>query len=319
MIAEDVLRLIQMNYQPAFMYENQDALTSVDVGLMGLAGKDGPLLTVQEDIRRQIKAAPGKEATVEAMFNQLESKVRTFDALAWEIPRLVRGALLHPRLRRLLGMSDGVFPTGIPRWLVFPALRVAHTINTAAVCQQFNLAAANIWFGGEILVGATFGLAAAGDWAHEAASYVMTSQADVDIGSTIDVPVLNTILRFRDTNEGITLRKDVLDQLRVNAGAEFVASVNAGLKRNLPFSSLDRPRRTFAALLATETNNGKLTRAVSYNPLYSDAALSLWRKRSLEELRLVCEKEKIGPYDLCPCGSGEKMKFCCREALTRAD
>ncbi len=319
LVKEDALRFVHLTAQPSYIYDNQEALTSVDVALMGLGGKSGALLTAREDIRRQLKAQPGNESAAEALMARLESKVHVFDCEGWEIPRLIRGALLHPRLRRLIGLSDGIFPTAIPRWLVFPCLRVAHTISTAAVCQQFNLAAANIWFGGEILVGATFGLAAAGDWAHEAASYVMASESDVDLGGAFDLSVLETILKFRNTPEGVTLRKDVLDQLRVNAGSEFIASVNAGMKRSLPFASLEKPRRTFATLMAKGSGNSRLTRAISYNPLYSDKSLSLWRKRSLNELRAVCAAKHIGTYDLCPCGSGEKLKFCCLEALKSED
>jgi len=316
LIKEDALRFVHVVAQPAYIYESAESLTSVDVGLMGLGGKDGPFQTAHEDIRRQLKAVPGKETTVEALFSQLEAKVQVFDSAAWEVARLIRGALLHPRLRRILGFSDGILPSSIPRWLVFPALRAAHTVSTAALCQQFNLAAANIWFGGEILVGATFGLAAARDWAHEAASYVMTSQADIDIGATIDAAVLRTILKFRNTSEGVALRNEVLQQLKVNAGSEFISSVNAGLKRNIPFTSLDKPRRAFAALLAAEWSGTHLTRAISFNPFYSDASISLWRKRSLKELRELCEARKLGLYDPCPCGSGEKLKFCCIEALS---
>ncbi|MBZ5540999.1 MAG: SIR2 family protein [Acidobacteriia bacterium] len=318
LVKEDVLRFVHVNAQPGYIYDSSESLTSVDVGLIGLSGRDGVLATAQEHIRRQIKAAPGMEAAAEVLLTQLESKVHVFDSESWEVARLVRGALLHPRLRRLLGMSDGIFPMAIPRWLVFPALRVAHTVNTAVVCQQFNLAAANIWFGGEIIVGATFGLAATRDWAHEAASYVMTSQADIDLGATMDVTVLRTILKFRNTSEGVALRQEVLEQLKVNAGSEFISSVNAALKRNIPFTSLDKPRRVFAALLAAESSVPRLTRAISHNQFYSDAAISFWRKRSLQELNAVCEARKIGPYDPCPCGSGEKLKFCCLEALRSA-
>jgi len=315
LIKEDVLRFVHVVAQPGYLYESAESLTSVDVGLMGLKGKAEQFQTAQEDIRRQLKAVPGKETAVEALLSQLETKVQVFDSVAWEVARLVRGALLHPRLRRILGFSDGILPSSIPRWLVFPALRAAHTVSMAALCQQYNLAAAHIWFGGEILVGATFGLAAARDWAHEAASYVMTGQADIDIGVTIDAAVLRTILKFRNTSEGVALRNEVLQQLKVNAGSEFISSVNAGLKRNIPFTSLDTPRRAFAALLASESSGTRLTRAISFNPLYSDASISLWRKRSLKELRAVCEARKIEPYDPCPCGSGEKLKFCCMEAL----
>jgi hypothetical protein len=218
-----------------------------------------------------------------------------------------------------LGISDGIFPMAMPRWLVFPALRVGHTVLTAALCQNFNLAAANIWFGGEILVGATFGLAAARDWAHEAASYTMTSQADFDIGAVMDAATLKAILNFRNTGEGVELRREVLEQLRVNAGAEFISSVNAGLKRNIPFKKLDASRRIFSALLAAEADGDRLTRAISNNQFYCDTAISYWRKCSLSELMAVCEARKIETYDPCPCGSGEKLKFCCLGALKTAE
>jgi hypothetical protein len=319
LISEDVLRFVHITAQPAYIYESADSQTSVDVGLMGAKGKEGAFLTVSEDIRRQFEAARGNEAAAEALFADLEARVTTFDINKWEIPRLVRGALLHPRLRRLLGFSDGIFPTTIPRWLVFPALRVAHTVNTAALCQHFNLAAANIWFGGEVLVGAAFGLTSARDWAHEVASYVVTSQADIDIGSMVNASVLEAILTFRNTSEGIELRREVLEQLKVNAGSEFIASVNAGLKRSMPFSKLDRARRAFSALIAAESGELQLTRAVSFNSLYSDGGISLWRARSLEQLNELCRLRRIGPYDPCPCGSGEKLKFCCLEALKAVD
>jgi len=315
LVKEDLLRFVHVPSEPGYIYDSNESLTSVDIGLMGRTAKDGGALKVPEEIRRQITAAPGKEAVGEALFADLEGKVIVFDNQTWEIPRLVRGALLHPRLRRLIGMSDGVFPTTIPRWLLFPALRVAHTISTAALCQQFNLAATKLWFGGEVLVGATFGLAAARDWAHEAANYVIASQTDVDVGSTFDLPLLRTILKFRGTSSGIELRKELLEQLKVNAGSEFISSVNAGLKRNLPFTSLDKSRRVFSALLTAVSSGTGATPAIWHNPYYSDDVIELWRKRSLTELQGVCRLRKIETYDPCPCGSGEKLKFCCLEAL----
>jgi hypothetical protein len=319
LVYEDVLRFVHVLSEPGYIYESSDSLTSVDVGLIARAKQAGGTLSVPEEIRRQVKAEAGRETEAELLFEQLESKVLTFDSQIWSVPTLVRGALLHPRLRRPIGMSDGVFPTAIPRWLVFPALRVAHTINTAALCQQFNLAAAKLWFGGEMLVGATFGLAAARDWAHEAANYVALGQPDLDLGAAFNIPLLQTILKFRNTNEGTNFRRDLIDQLKVNAGSEFISSVNAALKRNVPLAALAKSHRTFSALLGAMSSNTRPTPAIWHNSYYSDNALQLWRKRSLEELLRICSERKIGIYDRCPCGSGEKLKFCCVEALSSSD
>jgi hypothetical protein len=315
LVNEDVLRFVHIIAQPGYLYE-KDSMVSADIGVMGLSGKENRFQDIGESLRRSFKPAPGKENIFDGLLALLESKVIKFDSEKAEVARLVRGALLHPRLRRLLGFSDGILPSAIPRWLVFSALRAAHTVNTAVLCQEIKVAAANVWFGSETLVGATFGLASVRDWAHEAATYVIANQADIDLEAVIDPSVLRTILRFRETSEGRNLRVEVLEQLQTNAGSEFTASVNAGLKRNLPLSSLEKPKRVFATLLASEPTHSSLTRAVSINPMYADSATALWRKRSLGELRAICDARKIGPYDSCPCLSGEKLKFCCVQALS---
>ena len=48
---------------------------------------------------------------------------------------------------------------------------------------------------------------------------------------------------------------------------------------------------------------------------YANIALSLWRKGSHHEFNTYCLQNHIGPYDLCPCGSGDKVRFCCEMAL----
>ena len=314
LVASDALQFIHVPKEPACIYEAADSLIG-DLGLVGAASEIRRIRSPQEEIRRQITFVPGREAEAEQLVRDLEARVLTFDGESWNVPQLARGALLHPSVRRLIGMSEGVRPTTIPRWLVFPALRVAHVVSTAMLCQQFNLAAAKVWFGGEMLVGAIFGLAAARDWAHEAASYVVAGQADIDIGAMFNVSSLKAILKFRDTQEGVALRKEALEQLRVNAGTEFISSVNAGLKRNISFPSLDKSRRVLSALLAAEAPRSGLTLGIWHNPYYSDASISLWRKRCREELHSLCAERHIGIYDQCPCGSGEKFKFCCHAAL----
>ena len=78
---------------------------------------------------------------------------------------------------------------------------------------------------------------------------------------------------------------------------------------------MDQARRQFVNLYVSPTNLQQ-PRAMFWNDTRSaDQALRLWRGRSLRELNEICRKAGISQYDPCPCGSGEKLKFCCEESL----
>lgn len=272
---------------------------------------------MDEEIRRQLKPAAAREGEVEKLFVELSLHVSLFDDTRFLISNLTRGALLHPSVQRLLGMSDAVLPTNIPRWITFPVIRLAYTIRAGCACEKFGLPATKIAFGGEVLVGAAFAVAAANDWSDSIASYVLTSSFNTELGAfaASNPGIFQSILAFRETPEGISLRREILDELAVNAGTEFVGSVNAGLRRMIPTSVMNSARNRMSGLLFRVPKGPPVVPAVWTNALNSDSAISLWRARSLQMLEAECSKLKIGDYDLCPCGSGEKLRFCCRRAL----
>jgi len=68
-------------------------------------------------------------------------------------------------------------------------------------------------------------------------------------------------------------------------------------------------------LLIADGVVSKMTHALWNNPAYAVKALSLWRNQSGNTLKRCCLRERIGMMDRCPCGSGEKLKFCCAESL----
>src|SRR4029077_14062301 len=41
LVKQDILRFVHVNAQPSYIYDTEESLTSVDVGVMGLSGKDG--------------------------------------------------------------------------------------------------------------------------------------------------------------------------------------------------------------------------------------------------------------------------------------
>jgi hypothetical protein len=127
--------------------------------------------------------------------------------------------------------------------------------------------------------------------------------------------ILTAIVKFRETQDGIVLRRRIREILSTNEGNEFIAAVNGGLKRNIPLRLLEQARNQLSGLLVAQSSRYPLTGAVWNTIPNSDSALHLWRKRSLQMLEGHCLENHIGPYDLCPCKSGAKLRFCCLDPL----
>jgi hypothetical protein len=303
--------------QPVVMFRTVDAQDGGDIGLLGASGPDGNPLTIDQQIRNWIHPAPGHDVGVNQLIDTLTANVSTFDHARFNIPSLTRGAMLHPSARRLLGLSAAIFPASFPRWVRFPIIRLAHTIVAGCACDNFNLAATKIGFGSEILVGAAFAVSAARDWADSVSSYVLTGRFNSDLGAYVEATpsIWTTILAFRDTQPGTQLRREILQELATNAGAEFVASVNAGLRHIVPTAVMDNARDQLTGLLFRSSRESPAVPAVWTNVRNSDAIARLWRARSRKELDAHCRAFGIRPQDRCPCRSGEKLKDCCSEAL----
>jgi hypothetical protein len=135
-----------------------------------------------------------------------------------------------------------------------------------------------------------------------------------DLGAFIqqNPQVLFSILKFRESSHGISLRKEILAHLAVSSGNEVASSINAGLSNILPTKVLQDARDNFAKLSVA---NQPGCPAIWHDATYGNKALGLWKKKSLEEFQETCNKLHLTPYDFCPCGSGEKVKFCCGVAL----
>jgi hypothetical protein len=160
-------------------------------------------------------------------------------------------------------------------------------------------------------------VAGARDWADNVSSYVLTSGFSADLGAYVESnpSVLNALMTFRDTQAGVDLRREILEELATNSGAEFVASVNAGLKRLVPTTIMDNARSELSGLLFRTNPDSPVVPAVWTNIRNSDSIARLWRARSKKELDEYCRTRGVRERDLCPCGSGEKLRFCCAQAL----
>jgi hypothetical protein len=317
LVKAGVFRFIYFEWEPAMNFRGLDVVCGGDIGMCRISNPDGKPFKIEQQISRQIVPVPGREADANQLLDTLAANVTTFDHGKFNIPSLTRGALLHPSVQRLLGVSDAVFPSSLPRWVTFPVMRLAHTIMAGCACDNFSLAATKIGFGSEVVVGAAFAVSAARDWADSVSSYVLTGRFNSDLEGYVGATpsVWPTILEFRDTQAGTDLRREVLQEVATNAGSEFVASVNAGLRRIVPTHVMDNARDQLTDLLFRNTSESTVVPAVWTNVRNSDAIARLWRARSKRELDAHCRKFGIGPKNLCPCGSGEKLRDWCAEAL----
>lgn len=319
LVKAGLLRFVDIPREPAIIFRDKSAIDGGDIGMMGLLGNEGGPLTIAEKIRKSLNPVKGREQEVEALFGKLEALVVALDeAQTVHLPELVRGALLLPSVQEVLGISEAFLPTKIPRWNVFPALRLANLLLVGQACQVLRIPAARIGFGGETLVNAAFSIASAQDWAEEVANYVLGARFNTDLGEMVfqNPQILHAILRFRDTQEGSCLRSRIRELLLLNEGHEFIASVNAGLQRNIPGKMLDEARNQLSGLLVPQGVALPVTGAVWNNIQNSDHSLRLWRARSLATLREYCKNYRIETYDACPCRSGEKLRFCCLHRLS---
>lgn len=312
-----VFHFIYFEQQPVAMFRSVEAVDAGDIGTLRLNAANGGPLTIQEEIERQSQPTPRRESEASQLLGVLAGNTSAFDHARFNIPSLTRGALLHPSVRRLLGISDAVLPNSFPRWSTLPVIRLAHTIMAGCACENFSLAATKIGFGSEILIGAAFAVSAARDWADSVASYVVTGRFNSDLGAYLEATpsVWAATLAFRDTQAGVNLRREILQEVATNAGAEFMASVNGGLRHIVPSAVMDNARDQLSELMFRRSVESRVVPVVWTNVRNSDAIARLWRARSRRELEAYCRKMGIRPNDLCPCASGEKLRDCCAQAL----
>jgi hypothetical protein len=272
---------------------------------------------MRKSVRRSLRPLIGKEGEAEQIFELVEQKSDSITReLEFSIPKLAQGLLMRPSIRNLLGMSGGTSVRRIPQWMAFPILRLAYVVKVGATCQSLGIASTKLDQGFAELAAPAFAAAIGAEWADGVASYVLAHRFDTDLSeySLNHVGVVHSILKFRASNEGVQLRREILDQLYVRNSADFVASINAGLRALISTKTLEAARDKMAGLLIADGAIRNLTPALWNNTL-SMKALTLWKRKGRETLKKYCETNRIGLYDPCPCESGEQLRFCCNESL----
>jgi len=313
LISEDVLRFVQWEGIDGLMFPKPKA------GFGHLATGKVEALSIREVITRQLAPAPGKEADAADRFALLESKTTHLDLSGGlNFANVCNGLFVSPTVRAALGMSEATPAGHIPRWVAPPAMRVVQIARVGAACQALGASSMKLMPGVAQIAQAAFATIAGGIVANEAASYILTGQFEVVPEEAISSPnVWRTILKFRDTDAGSGLRGCVNACLLANQGAEIVAAIDASLKRALPARILTEARRAMSALLLASNNKLGVTPGI-----WSDAyglwnGPAAWRSMTRTRLESYLRELRMGPYDLCPCGSYEKVKYCCQAELGR--
>lgn len=273
-----------------------------------------PSMTV---VRKMLKPAPGMEAEGEKRIESLSPNVTVFaDSERLGLPAMVRDALLLPHVSQLLGFSDYLGPANIPSWLAHPTLRLAHLVQTGMICDQFQIRAARVPFGGVSLLSAAFSVKPAAQSVYEYASYVLTGAYGSNLSTFIEQhqTVLLSVLKFRESSEGEALRREVADRIATNEGAEFSAAIEGGLAAAIPLSVIQSARNKFSTLIRTDSAKASAT-AIWADSNTDDRSLRLWRERSRELLWVEAKARGAKSDSACICGSGDRLRDCCLRPL----
>jgi hypothetical protein len=315
LLTNDAIRLVYCESEPAMIFKDKSSLVSCNA-LINIGSKNDKRETESKDefIRRTVKPVAGKEAEAEIYINKvIKSTITLTQEQLSPTADKVRDVLCYQTVRSLIGISEGASVYKIPRWNVFPVQRLANSVLDSLVCNEIGASACKVFLGGEQLIGNVFSLSASEEYADSMASYTVAGDFNINLESVIsDISILRTILKFRDTEAGISFRKEIKQQLDAREGNEFISSLNAGLKQQVPTRALQQAKDKFREILLSKN---KSLPSVFSNPSYGDDYITLWKKRSKRELEIYCNENKITQYNHCPCGSGDKLKFCCQEAL----
>ncbi|HTD23562.1 MAG TPA: SIR2 family protein [Terriglobales bacterium] len=317
-LEEDVVRFLHTENEMSAIFAEGEVLGVID--LIQPKSMDGlQPQSPSEVISRHFSPKPGQEEPANKILQDMESKVIIFkDSVKLDIAPFTRNCLLMPGISRLLGIGEAILPSQVPIWLKFPYLRLAHLVHTGVLCDKLNMIATKLPFGGVQLTTAAFGIRIAQEWSDEYASYAVTRNFNSDLGTYVlqQPQIISSILQFRRSSEGEALRKEVKEQLLSHEGTEFATSVNAGLRRNIPMTVLQRAHDKLAILMTT-SGRAATTSAVWSSRLLLDDTTYLWRKKALQTLLDLCREKGITQNDPCVCGSGDKLYQCCMFPLNQ--
>lgn len=315
------LTFVNSSFEPVLTYKGNSVHDTVgELKLMmphiDKNGKKLPFDTIAERIiRGEARMQLGRSAVEAILESAGASLVEIKGDLIESVPNCVQSLLIRPSIRKMIGMSCGTPRHSCPSWIKYPILRLAHVVQIGSICQHLKLDSAKLEFGHEVLASAAFSSPFGKELAWDAASYVIAGKFEVDttLLAGADPTLIQAILKFRHTTEGTEFRSLIRGMLAVSAGSDVAVAINARLLQMVSPRALSSAQRAFTNLYLPK--EGTALPALWHDALAGQTALHKWRQRASTEFSDQCRQLKLGLYDLCPCGSQEKVKFCCAETL----
>ena len=314
-VSTEILRFVHWDAEESIVYDDEPQLLH---GSLGNASNPR-VQTAEGSIRSQWKPIPGRESEAEDCFARIiAATIPVPNSGLPSVPEFVRSLLIFPSIRAELGLGDGASPAAIPHWLAYPILRLSQIVRIGVTCNFLDISSTKLLFGAEGLASPSFSVVVGSHWADQMASYVLAGSFNSDLGALFlkDPKLIRGLLKFRDSASGTSFRREIQDRLALNEGAECVSAINLGLREVVPLDILERARNEMVGLLVAQGPQTSRMTAAWNNSSLENRALKLWRKRSRVGFELHCSKHNIGTYDKCPCGSGDKVRFCCGPALS---
>ena len=103
----------------------------------------------------------------------------------------------------------------------------------------------------------------------------------------------------------------MLEQLMVDQGTDFITEIEGNLSQVISPQILEDAKNQMVSLMKCEVGPVKtISQAAGYGEIEK-----LWKKRAFLDLKQFIKSNNLNLDHQCPCGSGEKLKFCCYEAL----
>lgn len=319
LVSEDILSFIQWENQECVIFPSTTSLSGGDLASIKAFNPDQTEKSVEQIIRQQLSAVPGHEVEAARLFKLLFDKTKTIPVdIDNVVPQYTRSLLLRPEIRRLLGVSEGNPISSLTRWNVFPIIRLATVVKIGIACSYLGIASTKLDFGAAMLAGPALATVAGREWVDDVAGYVLCGRFAADLGSLAmaDPSIIEAVLRFRETAQGVSMRSEIFSHLSRSEAADAFIAVNAALHESISTKILQSARDKFIEFRTPNIGDNKVRSPSLWNDQrYSELAISKWRARSRQILFEHINALKLDLYSECPCGSGDKLKFCCEAAL----
>ncbi len=311
LIDEEVIYFIYSLNMPVIRFQQDELVGSLTT--ISIKTEEGQKDQITNFIERAVKITPGREKQGEEIISKIRSATVDIstDSENYNLPSLVRRHLLRKSIRDEIGMSEGVSLDFIPKWNAYPVLRFSNLIEAGIICDRLKIASVRLEYGASKLAGPAFAALSSSDYtAENIAAYVLGGSMKEDVGRVVseNPKLIFNILKFRDSDAGIRLRKEILKELKIAEGADVTVAINGSLRSIISSRTLEDAKDAMTKLMTIKNSHAP---SIWSDGSLGEKTLRSWRASSKKLLRDIVKKDNIDLRDPCPCRSGDPLGTCC--------